>query len=675
MQLAALLDPALAPRGHGRTLAPEAAADAGRLALERAWSKDEILEAYLNLVALPRRAAGRRRGGGLPVRQGPARSRARPSRWCSRRCCGIRTPSADGRSRGARAGSPRAQRHAGDRRRHDRRRRGAPRRAGTARAAAPTWRRTSRAACSRDSSPRSRRRSTPATQRVARDALQRALLSLAGPQRRGRRRAGRRQRERRRARLRRRQRRALARPLRRQRPRAPPGRLDAEALPLRARLRAPPADAGLAARGHAARPRGRRRALPPARLRRAVPRPGEHAHRARLVAERARRAHARPGRRRRLRRAPAPARLRRRRPRAATTTARRWRSAAPTSRSGSWWRRIARSPTAACGRRCASTPDAPTAPASHGASSRPRPRSSSTDILADRESRSATFGLESPLATRFLTAVKTGTSKEMRDNWCLGFSERYTVGVWVGNFSGAPMHDVSGITGAAPVWLEVMTLAAPRDAERRAGAAAGARRRDASTFPTPSSPRRREWFAPGTEPGARTLATGDAAHRRAGRRHDRRPRSRHSRRSASASPLEVAGAAPGLRWRLDDTDLGPAQGFTLWEPAPRDAHGGAGRRGRARARRGDRRGPRSARAADSLIPATPPSPPLGLPILLLSAERVLKTAESTRATNTKTARPRPSAVASPLLSLTTTAPATALRRNHVRSRGDVHVHL
>jgi hypothetical protein len=78
------------------------------------------------------------------------------------------------------------------------------------------------------------------------------------------------------------------------------------------------------------------------------------------------------------------------------------------------------------------------------------------DILAGRESRSATFGLENALATRFWTAVKTGTSKEMRDNWCVGYSLRYTAGVWVGNFSGAPMHDVSGVTGAAPVWRELM---------------------------------------------------------------------------------------------------------------------------------------------------------------------------------------------------------------------------
>ncbi len=78
------------------------------------------------------------------------------------------------------------------------------------------------------------------------------------------------------------------------------------------------------------------------------------------------------------------------------------------------------------------------------------------DILADRSARAPTFGLESALATRIWTAVKTGTSKDMRDNWCIGYSSRYTVGVWVGNASGLPMWDVSGVTGAAPVWHEVM---------------------------------------------------------------------------------------------------------------------------------------------------------------------------------------------------------------------------
>ncbi|MCU0605814.1 MAG: penicillin-binding transpeptidase domain-containing protein, partial [Desulfobacterales bacterium] len=79
-----------------------------------------------------------------------------------------------------------------------------------------------------------------------------------------------------------------------------------------------------------------------------------------------------------------------------------------------------------------------------------------SDILADREARAPTFGLENPLATRFWTAVKTGTSKDMRDNWCVGYSQHVTVGVWVGNFSGEPMREVSGVSGAAPIWLDLM---------------------------------------------------------------------------------------------------------------------------------------------------------------------------------------------------------------------------
>jgi penicillin-binding protein 1C len=78
------------------------------------------------------------------------------------------------------------------------------------------------------------------------------------------------------------------------------------------------------------------------------------------------------------------------------------------------------------------------------------------DILADPAARATTFGFDSPLVTRGWAAVKTGTSKDLRDNWCLGWTGRYTVGVWVGNASGAPMHGVSGVSGAAPVWRELV---------------------------------------------------------------------------------------------------------------------------------------------------------------------------------------------------------------------------
>ena len=77
-------------------------------------------------------------------------------------------------------------------------------------------------------------------------------------------------------------------------------------------------------------------------------------------------------------------------------------------------------------------------------------------ILADGTARAASFGFDSPLVTRRFAAVKTGTSKDLRDNWCIGFTDQFTVGVWIGNASGAPMHAVSGVVGAAPIWRQIV---------------------------------------------------------------------------------------------------------------------------------------------------------------------------------------------------------------------------
>lgn len=77
-------------------------------------------------------------------------------------------------------------------------------------------------------------------------------------------------------------------------------------------------------------------------------------------------------------------------------------------------------------------------------------------MMSSDENRRFTFGAGSILKLPFPAAVKTGTSKDMRDNWCVGFSELYTVGVWVGNFNGKAMWNVSGVTGAAPLWQAVM---------------------------------------------------------------------------------------------------------------------------------------------------------------------------------------------------------------------------
>ena len=79
-----------------------------------------------------------------------------------------------------------------------------------------------------------------------------------------------------------------------------------------------------------------------------------------------------------------------------------------------------------------------------------------TNILADRYARSAAFGVHSILDAPFDAAVKTGTSSDFRDTWTLGFTRDFTVGVWVGNFSGDPMRHVSGVTGAAPLWNRIV---------------------------------------------------------------------------------------------------------------------------------------------------------------------------------------------------------------------------
>jgi penicillin-binding protein 1C len=125
------------------------------------------------------------------------------------------------------------------------------------------------------------------------------------------------------------------------------------------------------------------------------------------------------------------------------------------------------------------------------------------DILSDANARTRTFGLDSILSTRFWTAVKTGTSKDMRDNWAIGWSQRYTVGVWVGNASGESMWDVSGTSGAAPVWAEVMRFLHAREPSRAPGPPAGLVEARVAFGPgadgNPLEAARGEWFLQGTE--------------------------------------------------------------------------------------------------------------------------------------------------------------------------------
>ena len=81
-----------------------------------------------------------------------------------------------------------------------------------------------------------------------------------------------------------------------------------------------------------------------------------------------------------------------------------------------------------------------------------------TDILSDGDARTPGFGAGEMLRAPFPLAVKTGTSQEYRDNWTVGYTLTHTVAVWVGNFDGAAMQEVSGITGAGPIFHDVIRL-------------------------------------------------------------------------------------------------------------------------------------------------------------------------------------------------------------------------
>jgi membrane peptidoglycan carboxypeptidase len=80
-------------------------------------------------------------------------------------------------------------------------------------------------------------------------------------------------------------------------------------------------------------------------------------------------------------------------------------------------------------------------------------------ILADKNARYHEFAPGSPMEMNRTAAVKTGTTDMYRDNWTIGYTPDLVTGVWVGNSNNTPMHDVLGVTGAAPVWNELMTYA------------------------------------------------------------------------------------------------------------------------------------------------------------------------------------------------------------------------
>jgi penicillin-binding protein 1C len=89
------------------------------------------------------------------------------------------------------------------------------------------------------------------------------------------------------------------------------------------------------------------------------------------------------------------------------------------------------------------------------------------DILSDNEARGPGFGHDGVLNTPYPSSVKTGTSSNFKDNWCVGYTDRHVVGVWAGNFSAQPMTEVSGVTGAGQLWRKAMDILANRSQPKR----------------------------------------------------------------------------------------------------------------------------------------------------------------------------------------------------------------
>ncbi|MHB8812201.1 MAG: penicillin-binding protein 1C [Steroidobacteraceae bacterium] len=193
-----------------------------------------------------------------------------------------------------------------------------------------------------------------------------------------------------------------------------------------------------------------------------------------------------------------------------------------------------------------------------------------SDILGDPAARSVTFGLDSHLDTNFWTAVKTGTSEDMRDNWCIGFSRHFTVAVWVGNYDGDSMRDVSGVSGAAPIWHDIMAGLHRGLASVEPVSPPGVTQ-ELTSFSPPVEPPRREWYLSGTEPASKRVAVVPATVRPG-------IQSPANGMIIAMDPdipaghqrvlIAVRGARAGMKLMLNDQPLGPAVDDRLWQPRP-----------------------------------------------------------------------------------------------------------
>ncbi len=197
-----------------------------------------------------------------------------------------------------------------------------------------------------------------------------------------------------------------------------------------------------------------------------------------------------------------------------------------------------------------------------------------SDMLSDPAARAVTFGLNNHLGTGFWSGVKTGTSEDMRDNWCIGYSRDFTVAVWVGNFEGDSMRDVSGVSGAAPIWHDLMTELHRGLASSEPAPPAGVT--SLMTHFTPAvEPPRHEWYW-STEPSD-AVAVNVSPGR--GPAHIETPANGMIIALDPDIPpmsqrvlISVRGAQSSMRLVLNGRPLGAANSQQLWPPRPGSYH-------------------------------------------------------------------------------------------------------
>ena len=193
------------------------------------------------------------------------------------------------------------------------------------------------------------------------------------------------------------------------------------------------------------------------------------------------------------------------------------------------------------------------------------------NILSDADARALEFGRDSVLTFPVQTAVKTGTSSDFRDAWAVGFNYRYTVGAWMGNLDETPTDGVTGSTGPA-LLLRGVFAELTRDAATRPLYLNPKLVRAVVCVPMPLREpageclSRDEWFVAGTEAAAFASAPADTIRLR-------RPTpglqlAYDPRLPAGAQvfefALEGATAADRVHWLVDGRDVGKSGATYRW---------------------------------------------------------------------------------------------------------------